>query len=103
MNEQLPQWKLLLKVFSCINHSPLLILKMALFVITRFRLTIPRQATMPKCCPHHTTCTVTKRPLHFPSHVPHEAVAHEVVVWPHSDTQKELSTLGVPSGPMKLP
>ena len=27
----------------------------------------------------------------------------KVVVWPHSDTQKELSTLGVPSGPMKLP
>ena len=98
MNEQLPQWKLLLQFFSCIDHSPLLILQMAQDLDRLFQ----DEVTMPKCCPHHTICPATKHPLRCPSHVP-LMKSPTVVVWHHSDTQKELSTLGVPSGPMKLP
>ena len=44
------------------------------------------EATMPKCCPHHTICPATKRPLRCPSHVPHE-VTHSGGVAPlrHSE------------------
>ena len=82
MNEQLPQWKLLLQFFSCIDHSPLLILQMAQDLDRLFQ----DEVTMPKCCPHHTICPATKHPLRCPSHVPHE-VTHSGGVAPlrHSE------------------